>query len=72
MDGTENPPSNLYTQKMFEVQKYVTVSNHGFLGYAVIVNKKFWEKIPVETRTQLEGAMADATLFANSIAEQKN
>ncbi|MBA3010627.1 MAG: TRAP transporter substrate-binding protein [Proteobacteria bacterium] len=72
VDGTENPPSNLYTQKMFEVQKYVTVSNHGFLGYAVIVNKKFWEKIPVEIRTQLEGAMADATVFANSIAKQKN
>ena len=26
VDGTENPPSNLYTQKMHEVQKYVTVS----------------------------------------------
>ena len=35
VDGTENPPSNLYTQKMHEVQKYVTLSNHGYLGYAV-------------------------------------
>ena len=39
VDGTENPHSNLYTQKMYEVQKYVTLSNHGYLGYAVITNK---------------------------------
>ncbi len=72
VDGTENPPSNLYTQKMHEVQKYVTVSDHGYLGYAVIVNKKFWEGLPAEIRTQLESAMADATTFANDIAKKKN
>jgi C4-dicarboxylate-binding protein DctP len=72
VDGTENPPSNLYTQKMFEVQKYVTVSNHGYLGYAVIVNKKFWDGLPADIRTQLESAMADATTFANDIAKKKN
>lgn len=72
VDGTENPPSNLYTQKMFEVQKYVTVSDHGYLGYALIVNKKFWENLPAEIRIQLESAIADATEFANQIAKQKN
>lgn len=72
VDGTENPPSNLYTQKMHEVQKYVTVSDHGYLGYAVIVNKAFWEKLPPDIRTQLESAMTDATKFANDIAKQKN
>ncbi len=72
VDGTENPPSNLYTQKMHEVQKYATLTHHGYLGYAVIVNKKFWEGLPADIRTQLESAMADATEFANSIAKQKN
>jgi C4-dicarboxylate-binding protein DctP len=72
VDGTENPPSNLYTQKMHEVQKYVTLSDHGYLGYAVIVNKKFWEGLAPEIRTQLESAMADATKFANDIAKKKN
>jgi C4-dicarboxylate-binding protein DctP len=71
-DGTENPPSNLYTQKMFEVQKYVTVSDHGYLGYAVIVNKKFWEGLPPDIRTTLEGAMNDATKYANDIAQKEN
>ena len=72
VDGTENPPSNLYTQKMHEVQKHVTVSNHGYLGYAVIVNKKFWDGLPADIRTALEGAMKDATRYANAIAQQEN
>ncbi|MGO3890570.1 MAG: TRAP transporter substrate-binding protein [Paenalcaligenes sp.] len=72
VDGTENPPSNMYTQKMHEVQKHATNSNHGYLGYAVIVNKKFWEGLDEETRTQLEKAMEEATEYANEIAQQEN
>jgi C4-dicarboxylate-binding protein DctP len=72
VDGTENPPSNLYTQRMNEVQKFVTVSNHGYLGYAVIVNKKFWDGLPPDIRTILEGAMKDATRYTNAIAQQEN
>ena len=72
VDGTENPPSNLYTQKMHEVQKYVTMSNHGYLGYAVLVNKKFWMGLPADVRSALESAMKDATVFANSVAKKDN
>lgn len=72
VDGTENPPSNLYTQKMHEVQKYVTVTNHGYLGYAVITNKKFWEGLPSDIRSVLEIAMAQATEYANRIAQEEN
>jgi C4-dicarboxylate-binding protein DctP len=72
VDGTENPPSNLYTQKMHEVQKYVTLSDHGYLGYAVIVNKKFWEGLPADIRQHLEAAMEQATRFANQIAKVEN
>jgi C4-dicarboxylate-binding protein DctP len=72
VDGTENPPSNFYTQKMHEVQKYLTLSDHGYLGYAVIANKKFWDGLPADIRTTLEGAMKDATKYANDIAKQEN
>ena len=72
VDGTENPPSNLYTQKMHEVQKFVTLSDHGYLGYAVIVNKKFWEGLPADIRAQLENAMEQATRYANQIAKVEN
>jgi C4-dicarboxylate-binding protein DctP len=72
VDGSENTASNIYTQKMNEVQKYVTVSNHGYIGYAVIVNKKFWDGLPADIRTQLEGAMKEATKYANTIAQKEN
>lgn len=72
VDGTENPPSNLYTQKMHEVQKYVTLSDHGYLGYAVIVNKRFWDGLPDEVRAALEKAMEEATVYANDIAAEEN
>jgi len=72
VDGAENPPSNLYTQKMHEVQKHLTVTNHGYIGYAVIVNKKFWDKLPADVRTQLDSAMREASKYANTIAQQEN
>jgi C4-dicarboxylate-binding protein DctP len=72
VDGTENPPSNFYTQKMHEVQKYLALTNHGYLGYAVIVNKKFWDGLPADIRTTLEGAMKDATKYADDIAKKEN
>jgi len=72
VDGTENPPSNLYTQKMHEVQKHLTITNHGYLGYAVVVNKKFWDGLPADIRTQLSKAMAESTKVANDIAKQEN
>ncbi len=72
VDGTENPHSNLYTQKMYEVQKFVTVSDHGYLGYAVITNKKFWDGLPADVRGPLEQAMKEATDYANKIAQEEN
>lgn len=72
VDGSENPPSNIFTQKMHEVQKHLTVTNHGYIGYVVIVNKKFWDKLPADIRTELELAMKEATEYANNIAQQEN
>jgi C4-dicarboxylate-binding protein DctP len=72
VDGTENPISNLYTQKMHEVQKNLTLTEHGYLGYAVITNKKFWEGLPADIRKQLEDAMEQATRYANQIAKMEN
>ncbi|MCK9988710.1 MAG: C4-dicarboxylate-binding protein DctP [Azoarcus sp.] len=72
VDGTENPHSNLYTQKMHEVQKHMTLTDHGYLGYAVITNKKFWDGLPAEVRGQLEQAMKESTEFANKIAREEN
>jgi C4-dicarboxylate-binding protein DctP len=72
VDGTENPPSNFYTQKMHEVQKFLALTEHGVIEYAVIVNKKFWDGLPADVRTTLEGAMKDSTKYANDIAKKEN
>ncbi len=72
VDGTENPPSNMYTQKMHEVQSHLTVSNHGYLGYAVVVNKKFWDGLPADIRSELDKAMVEATRYEKAIAERDN
>ena len=72
VDGTEGPISILYPQKMHEVQKHLTLTEHGYLGYAVIVNKKFWDGLPSDIRKQLEDAMEQATRYANQIAKVEN
>ncbi len=72
VDGGENTFSNIYTQKMFEVQKYITHSDHGYLGYAVIANKKFWEGLPPDIRTILESCVRDSATYNNEIAKKEN
>ena len=72
VDGTENPHSNMYTQKMHEVQKHLSVTVHGYLGYAVIANKKFWDGLPADVRASLEQAMKESTAYANKIAQEEN
>jgi C4-dicarboxylate-binding protein DctP len=72
LDGEENTPSNIYTQHNQALETYLTVSNHGYMAYAVIVNKQFWDRLPSTIRSALEGAMRDATLYENSIAEAEN
>ncbi|MDO8771434.1 MAG: TRAP transporter substrate-binding protein [Burkholderiaceae bacterium] len=72
VDGCEGVPSNFYTQKIFEVQKHITLSNHGHLSYALITNKKFWNGLPPDIRAILEDAVADATVYTNKIAQKDN
>ena len=72
VDGSENTPSNMFTQKHHEVQKFITLSDHGYIGYAVITNKKFWDGLPAEIRTELDKAMTEATVYANQVADKDN
>ena len=72
VDGQENTWSNIYTQKMHEVQKYATVTNHGYIGYVVVANKKFWEGLPPDVRAACEKAMKEATEFGNGQSAKEN
>lgn len=61
VDGQENTASNIYTKKFHEVQKYLTFSNHGYLGYAVIMNQKFWDKLPADVQKIITKTLQDIT-----------
>jgi len=72
IDGTEGSISNFYTHDLHLAQKFLTLSNHGYLGYAVVANKKFWDALTPEIRSTLEVALRDATVYANKLAKQTN
>src|SRR6266481_3553708 len=72
VDGQENTWSNIYTQKMHEVQKYITETNHGYIGYVVVTNKKFWDGLPADIRANCEKAMKEATAYGNGQSAKEN
>ncbi len=72
VNGAENPYSNIYSQKMHEVQKYITESNHGVLDYMVITNTKFWSGLPSDVRSELAKIMEEVTVEVNKQAEALN
>ncbi len=70
VDGTDGPIANLYTQKHYEVQKYISLTEHTYSGSAVVVNKKFWESLTPELRATLEAALKEATAYNNAVADK--
>ena len=72
VNGQENTWSNIYSQKFYEVQPFITESNHGLLDYMLITNAEFWNGLPEDVRTELEAIAAEATASANQLAEELN
>uniref|UniRef100_UPI00403E994F C4-dicarboxylate TRAP substrate-binding protein DctP n=1 Tax=Pseudomonas sp. MAG733B TaxID=3122079 RepID=UPI00403E994F len=72
VNGAENPYSNIYSQKMHEVQKFITESNHGVLDYMLITNTKFWNGLPPDVRSELDKIVVEVTAQVNKQAEQLN
>ncbi|MFD2368994.1 DctP family TRAP transporter solute-binding subunit [Brevibacillus sp. GCM10020057] len=72
VDSEENTISNVYTKRLYQVQKYMTVSNHNYLGYVVIMNQSFWNKLPPDIQQDIEEALAEATAFNNELSVSLN
>lgn len=72
VNGAENPYSNIYSQKMHEVQKFITESNHGVLDYMLITNTKFWNGLPPDVRSELDKIVVEVTAQVNKEAQQLN
>lgn len=71
IDGQENTWSNIYSKKFFEVQKYITESNHGLLDYMVVTSTEFWNSMPGDIRKEVEMALTEAINFGNAISFKK-
>jgi C4-dicarboxylate-binding protein DctP len=72
VDGQENTWSNIYSQKFFEVQKTIAVTNHGVIDYMVVTNAKWWDGLPADVRKGLAEAMNEATAYSNKLADDLN
>ena len=72
VNGQENTISNIYTKKFYEVQKYMTMTNHGYLGYLVVISKKFWNRLPNNLKADVKQAMKEATAKERVWAKELN
>jgi C4-dicarboxylate-binding protein DctP len=63
IDGQENTISNIHSKRVYELQRYMTISNHGYLGYAVLINEEYWSELPAEIKVFISEAMADTTAW---------
>lgn len=72
VDGTENPVSNFWTQGMDEVQTDLSLTNHGYLGYAVVTNQRLWNYLTQPDRDLVNQALQDSLGFANQMADTQN
>jgi C4-dicarboxylate-binding protein DctP len=70
VDGQENAWSNVYSKKFYEVQDYISVSNHSYLGYLVVVSREFWNNIPKDIRGQISEALKEATVANRRFAAE--
>jgi TRAP-type C4-dicarboxylate transport system substrate-binding protein len=71
-DGQENTISNIYSKGFYQFQPYITVSNHGYLGYVVLMNEKFWESLPKDIQKQIVAALEETTLWNLKQSKQQN
>ena len=72
VDGQENSWSNIYSGKFFEVQPYITESNHGVLEYMLVTSSRFWSGLPGDIRAELEKIIAEVTTEVNKQASALN
>jgi C4-dicarboxylate-binding protein DctP len=72
VDGAENPLSNFLTQGLAPVQRAVTLTRHGYLGYAVVSNPRFWASLDEADRQVLTQALNDALDQGSRLSAEMN
>ncbi|SDH60902.1 C4-dicarboxylate-binding protein DctP [Pseudomonas benzenivorans] len=72
VNASDNPWSNIYSQRHYEVQKYLTEANLTMGNYVLLTNTKFWDGLPQDVRRELDKVVAEVTLEVNKQAEALN
>ena len=71
-DAEENPLVSIDAMKFYEVQKYLTLSNHGYIGFVVMANKAAFDKLPADLRTALLDATREARDWERAESKRVN
>ena len=59
VDGQENPYSVILSNKFYEVQKYVSATNHSYTQNLLLIAKKFWDRLSPEEQKMIREAIAE-------------
>jgi C4-dicarboxylate-binding protein DctP len=70
VDGQENPIATIANMRFFEVQKYLTLSDHGFIAYVFMINKPFLEKLPADQREVLVTSAREASKYQRELIQK--
>lgn len=63
IDGQENPVATIRGAKLYEVQKYMTLTNHQYNPQSVVISKKFWDSLSADEKKVIETAVAESARF---------
>ncbi|MBL0428439.1 TRAP transporter substrate-binding protein [Ramlibacter alkalitolerans] len=63
VDGQENPVATIKGAKLYEVQKYLTLTNHQYNPQSVVVSKRFWDTLAPADRKTLQEAAQESAVY---------
>jgi C4-dicarboxylate-binding protein DctP len=72
VNGQENPYSNIESQKMHTVQSHITASDHGYIGYVLVINNQFFESLPADLQTVVQESAEEASTYNREVAAKLN
>ncbi len=72
VDGQENTLTNITSKNLFSLQDYLTISNHGYLGYFLLFNLDFWNSLSEDVQQLLIDTLADVQEWEWELTEQLN
>ena len=70
LDGQENPLLHMYANKMQEVQKYISVTNHVYTPVALVASKKFWDTLSPADKAGVQKAAVEAGLLQRKLLDE--